>query len=432
MEQVAVAVLSRREGLLRELERVGEGFVFGAPELLPEAVIAVVDPDQLAEVSATGKYLCRIIVGGEGPEAERDVGDLVVEASAFWSDPRPGLLMCRDLAKARSLVTQLLSELEFSQHLQELVAIANFDAVSERITNTALHLLDAQSGTLLLHDPRIERFVVAFTNDAEYHDDGDFVPGVSSEMLEEALSSETGYAEGAEDGRAILIAPIQAGQDLIGLLRVMGRRSERFDPARARRAIRYVEGVTAILGNLYQLSRSNELAMRDDLTKAYNRRFFESYLDEEIERSRRYGTFFSIIFLDLDELKRVNDLYGHLAGSRTLQEVAKRILSAVRAIDKVVRFGGDEFCIILPQTDQEQARAVANRVRKSVIESAFRIEPDVQVDITASFGIATFPVHAATKEDLIRQADAAMYRVKSTTKNSVGMAEVLGQTRRQA
>ena len=82
-----------------------------------------------------------------------------------------------------------------------------------------------------------------------------------------------------------------------------------------------------MLGNIYQLTRSRDLAMRDDLTKAFNRRFFESYLDEEIERSRRYGALFSIIFLDLDDLKTVNNFYGHLTGSRTLQEVAKRILA---------------------------------------------------------------------------------------------------------
>jgi diguanylate cyclase (GGDEF)-like protein len=177
-----------------------------------------------------------------------------------------------------------------------------------------------------------------------------------------------------------------------------------------------------VLGNIYQLSRSRDLAMRDDLTKAFNRRFFDSYLEEEIERSRRYGSLFSIIFLDLDDLKMVNNFYGHLTGSRTLQEVAKRILSAVRTIDKVVRFGGDEFCIILPETDQEAAVAVANRVRKSLTSTAFFLEPNVEISITASFGIACFPTHALSKDDLIRQADAAMYRVKSTTKNAVGLA----------
>jgi diguanylate cyclase (GGDEF)-like protein len=180
-----------------------------------------------------------------------------------------------------------------------------------------------------------------------------------------------------------------------------------------------------VLGNIYQLTRSRDLAMRDDLTKAFNRRFFDSYLDEEIERCRRYGSLFSIIFLDLDDLKMVNNFYGHLTGSRTLQEVAKRILGAVRAIDKVVRFGGDEFCIILPQTDQEQAIAVADRVRKALLGATFHLADSIDVStISASFGIATYPTHAISKDDLIRQADAAMYRVKSTTKNAVGVAVV--------
>ncbi|HEU4521611.1 MAG TPA: GGDEF domain-containing protein, partial [Thermoanaerobaculia bacterium] len=187
--------------------------------------------------------------------------------------------------------------------------------------------------------------------------------------------------------------------------------------------------VAQVLSNIYQLTRSRDLAMRDDLTKAFNRRFFESYLDEEIERSRRYGTLFSIIFLDLDDLKMVNNFYGHLTGSRTLQEVAKRILGAVRGIDKVVRFGGDEFCIILPQTDQDQAMAVANRVRKAMTAQSFRLDENIEISITASFGIATYPTHAVAKEDLVRQADTAMYRVKSTTKNAVGVASVENATK---
>jgi diguanylate cyclase (GGDEF)-like protein len=109
--------------------------------------------------------------------------------------------------------------------------------------------------------------------------------------------------------------------------------------------------------------------------------------------------------------------------------VAKRILSAVRGIDKVVRFGGDEFCVILPQTDQEQAVAVANRIARAMSATNLHIDANVEVSITASFGIATYPTHAMSKENLIRQADAAMYRVKSTTTNAVGLATVEDATR---
>ena len=423
METCAVAVVSRREGLIEALETQGDGFVFGAPELVPEATMVIADRDQLPFLPQQGNYACRIVLDPGGATDDRDTGDLVIDPATFAANPRPALLISRDLARSRRLVSQLLGELEFSQHIQELVAIADFDSVSERIVRTVGQLVDAPHGTLLLHDPRIERFVIAFSNDPDFQDTGDFMPGIATALLEDSLAAPDGFSS-ADGSVTPLLFPIRTGQDLIGVLHLVGRGPARFDPALARKAVRYLDGITVILSNLFQLTRSNELAMRDDLTKAYNRRFFEAYLEEEIERSRRYGTFFSIIFLDLDELKRVNNMYGHLAGSRTLQEVAKRILSAVRTIDKVVRFGGDEFCIILPQTDQEQARSVANRIRRAIIESSFRIESDIQVEITASFGIATFPVHATGKEDLIRQADAAMYRVKSTTKDSVGMAEI--------
>lgn len=431
MEQYPVAVVSRRNGLRETLKERCEGFVFGSLADVPDAAIAIVDRDQ-AEGHLSPRPLCRIILdSGTAPEG-REVGDLSVDIEAFERDPKPYMLFCRDLAKSRRLVTQLLGELEFSQHVQELVAIADFDAAAERITRTLLGVLESPAATLLLHDPRIERFVVAFTNDSHFHDDGDYVPGIPAGLLEQALTDARGYGEAPAPGGTAVVLPIQVGQDLIGVFRATIAPGAELPVERGRRAVRYIEAITAILGNLYQLTRSNELAMRDDLTKAYNRRFFESNMDEEIERSRRYGTFFSIIFLDLDDLKVVNNTWGHLAGSRTLQEVARRILGAVRGIDKVVRFGGDEFCIVLPQTDQEQAKAVANRVRRAFAESTFRLEADIQVAITASFGIATFPVHATTKEDLIRQADAAMYRVKSTTKNSVGMAEAVAAARRQA
>src|SRR5712692_11285419 len=222
----------------------------------------------------------------------------------------------------------------------------------------------------------------------------------------------------------MVVMPLQVEQDLVGVIKAPLVHGDSFTEENASNVSRYLGAIAQVVGNIYQLTRSRDLAMRDDLTKAFNRRFFESYLDEEIERSRRYGTLFSIIFLDLDDLKMVNNFYGHLTGSRTLQEVAKRILTAVRTIDKVVRFGGDEFCIILPETDQEAAVAVANRVRKSLTANAFIIDGTVEISITASFGIATYPTHGLSKDDLIRQADAVLFSVTSTTENAVGIASV--------
>jgi diguanylate cyclase (GGDEF)-like protein len=367
---------------------------------------------------AIRKSLVRIILGDAAPT--RRPGDLRISRDAFLADPKQVLDFAADLANAAIHASKLETEVASLSQIHELMTMTDAGAVSERITRSVLNLLGAGRGTLFLHDPRLERYVVSFSNDPRARETGEFLPGVPHELLQKALSSQQAFAF---DG-SIIVMPLQVEHDLVGVIRVTIDPGESFSDDAAGDVSRYLRAVASVLGNIYQLTRSRDLAMRDDLTKAYNRRFFDSYLDEEIERARRYGSLFSIIFLDLDDLKMVNNQYGHLAGSRTLQEVAKRILAAVRGIDKVVRFGGDEFCIILPQTDQEQAIAVANRVRKALTASHFRLGESQEISISASFGIATYPAHGSQKDDLIRQADAAMYRVKSTTKNAVGVAIV--------
>jgi diguanylate cyclase (GGDEF)-like protein len=373
------------------------------------------------------KSLVRVVLYEKTLLEPRRHGDIRVPRETFVCSPEEYLAAAEDLADTVIHASQLEQEVSYLTEIHELMAMVEEEKVSERVTRSALNLLGMPTGVLLLHDPRLERYVVSFSNDPEFHETGEFLTGVPPDLLQRALASGDHFA--FDEETRLIIMPLQVEQDLLGVIRVAVPEGERVDETAIASVSRYLKAVVQVLGNVYQLTRSRDLAMRDDLTKAFNRRFFESYLDEEIERARRYGSLFSIIFLDLDDLKNVNSFYGHLAGSRTLQEVAKRILNAVRGIDKVVRFGGDEFCIILPQTDSEQALAVANRVRKSIGASNFKLEPGIEISITASFGIASYPVHAVTKEDLIRQADLAMYRVKSTTKNAVGLATVEDATR---
>src|SRR6185436_16521368 len=369
-----------------------------------------------------GKSVVRILLA-DGAADERRKGELRVNRDQFLREPAEYLEFASDLADAAMHAAQLEHESGYLRQIHELMTLVDAETVSERITNTVLGILGLPYGTLFLHDPRLERYVVSFSNDPGYRETGEFLPGIPPDLLQKALASPELFAVSrGRDGAGLIAMPLPVREDLLGVIRVPRAGEDAIDPDAGENVTRYLSAVAQVLSNIYQLTRSRDLAMRDDLTKAYNRRFFETHLDEEIERSRRYGTLFSIIFLDLDDLKMVNNLYGHLSGSRTLQEVAKRILGAVRGIDKVVRFGGDEFCVILPQTDQDQAVAVANRVARSVSAHPLHIDTEIEVSITASFGIATYPTHAITKEGLIRQADAAMYRVKSSTKNAVGVA----------
>ena len=384
--------------------------------------VVVIDGDSYDLLDAPRKALARVVLYDTTAAEPRRIGDMRVARSVFMANPMEFLDAANDLAETVIHAARLERDVAWLTQIHELMQMTDAQAVSERITRTVLKILDLRLGTLFLHDPRLERYMVSFTNDPDARETGEFLPGIPPDILQRALASGRSFAADRDAG--MIVMTLQLEHDLIGVLRVGLSLGDHLEEEAINQVTQYLSTVSAVVGNIYQLTRSRDLAMRDDLTKAFNRRFFEAYLDEEIERARRYGSVFSIIFLDLDDLKTVNDQHGHLAGSRTLQEVAKRILGAVRGIDKVVRFGGDEFCIILPQTDQEQAIAVADRVRKALLGARFHLADNIDVSISASFGIATYPTHAITKDDLIRQADNAMYRVKSTTKNAVGMAVV--------
>ena len=427
MSQLAIGVYSGRKDLAEALRESCPGVTFLDEGPDRDACrIAVFDDDSHDQLEISPrKSLVRLILGG-APRLHHRQGELQIDRKRFLDEAREMVGFANDVAEAAMHAAQLELEIGYLTQIAELMSMTEANAVSERITRTVLNILGLSRGTLFIHDPRLERYVVSFTNDPAVKETGEFLPGIPPELLQRSLGSGNTFAADHEFGMAVM--PLRVEDDLVGVIKVLLNEAS-INEETAASVSRYIRAVASVLGNIYQLTRSRDLAMRDDLTKAYNRRFFDSYLDEEIERARRYGALFSIIFLDLDDLKMVNNFYGHLTGSRTLQEVAKRILAAVRGIDKVVRFGGDEFCIILPQTDQEQAVAVANRVRKALTAMPYHLEPNIEISITASFGIATYPRHGITKDDLIRQADAAMYRVKSSTKNAVGVATVEDATK---
>jgi diguanylate cyclase (GGDEF)-like protein len=185
--------------------------------------------------------------------------------------------------------------------------------------------------------------------------------------------------------------------------------------------LRFFTETLPALANGYRVERIRELVIKDDQTESYNRRYLESFLGEEVVRARRYGTALSVIFLDLDDLKSVNNQHGHAAGSRALREFSRRVIGAIRGSDKLFRYGGDEFCVVLPETDAMGAFELAERLRQTVAARPFALGEDDEVPLTASFGIASFPQHADSAASLLACADQAMTRVKQAGKNSIGV-----------
>jgi diguanylate cyclase (GGDEF)-like protein len=170
--------------------------------------------------------------------------------------------------------------------------------------------------------------------------------------------------------------------------------------------------------------QTQNLIYIDDLTKLYNSRYLNVVLDRELKRSERYRNFFSVLFMDLDFFKRINDTHGHLVGSRVLIEVGAVLRSCVRETDTVVRYGGDEFVVVLVETNADEAFLVAERMRKLIEAKWFGQENGLNLHLTISIGIAAFPEHASTKQHLLNMADQAMYRGKESTRNVVYLADI--------
>jgi diguanylate cyclase (GGDEF)-like protein len=176
------------------------------------------------------------------------------------------------------------------------------------------------------------------------------------------------------------------------------------------------------LENARHVQRIHELTITDDCTSLYNARHLNFILETEIYRSQRYGYEFSLVFVDLDHFKAVNDTHGHLMGSKLLAEIGQIVRTNCRLIDFAFRYGGDEFVILLPQTSKENACVVARRLHKLIRETHWLTSEDVDVRITSSAGVASYPTDAKTKAQLLHLADEAMYLVKNTTRDSIAAA----------
>jgi diguanylate cyclase (GGDEF)-like protein len=177
------------------------------------------------------------------------------------------------------------------------------------------------------------------------------------------------------------------------------------------------------LENALMVQRAESLSVTDDLTRLYNSRYMNLVLRRETKRASRSGRPLSLLFIDLDGFKLVNDNHGHLSGSQALVEAAEVIRACGRETDVVARFGGDEFSLILPDTGRDGAVSVALRIRERVAEHVFLEKDGLAVRLTASVGVATLPDVAGSAEELIRAADMAMYKVKEAGKNGIHVAQ---------
>jgi diguanylate cyclase (GGDEF)-like protein len=222
--------------------------------------------------------------------------------------------------------------------------------------------------------------------------------------------------------RSILCAPLVSRGRTIGVVEVINRVGGSFTRADLDLLLTLMEPCAIAIENAILFQRTEQLTITDDLTKLFNSRYLNLYLGREIKRCKRHGIPLSVIFLDLDGFKGINDNYGHLAGSGTLAEVGQILARVVRESDILARYGGDEFVVVLPETPASGALVIAERLRRAIEEHSFLRNQGLDARLSASFGISTYPDHALSPEGLIQKADQAMYRVKEREKNSIEVA----------
>lgn len=333
--------------------------------------------------------------------------------------------------------TDILGDPQIAAAILNVFRILDFEALTDRMVEPIARWLEAdfgiclgsapgrrklvvQSGTAGKDDPRMVAFSSIEPKVARSIGKGPVVREGWGE-----LADAVGDWPGSVPQQTILVPVHDTQMRLTAVicLVVAGSVAEE----QLERVAQFVDICRDAVGNALHVLALQDLIIKDDTASCFNRRHFEEFLPVELARASRFRSPVALIFLDMDNLKQVNNRYGHSMGSRTLFEVSVRVRGKIRKFDKLFRFGGDEFCIVLPETEWHGAVEVAERVRQVISGKNLLIRElgdGEGVRMTASLGVASFPLHAKDQRELVLRADRAMQKVKDSGKDGIGVADL--------
>jgi two-component system, cell cycle response regulator len=337
----------------------------------------------------------------------------------------------------RHIVAQCMEQRRLLDENQELKGLLHLFQVSQTIANCLeldriyQLLMDAlakevgvgrglgyfsDAGHLTLHEVKgIEEANASLLGQAVISECDLIDDGGNIATLKDFLPDDVDYDEGVREAMCLYIRHKSALQGVIVLLNDPG---QPFPRGVNRKNLTFLlDQASLALDNAARYNFAKDLLYIDELTGLYNYRYLDVVLERELKRSERYGSNLSVLFLDIDLFKMVNDLFGHLIGSRVLREVGMLLRKSVRDVDAVIRYGGDEYTIVLVETGLEGATVVAERIRRTVEAHTFGRGDGLAIKLTVSLGYSCSPDDANTKADLLEMADQAMYRGKAGGKN---------------
>ena len=223
--------------------------------------------------------------------------------------------------------------------------------------------------------------------------------------------------------RSVLAVPLRVRGHSLGVIELVNGPTDPFFTEDDLQALSGIAEFAAIaIDNARNFRKVQELTLTDEHTGLYNVRHLRVLLEKEVARAQRFQHPLSLIFLDLDHFKQVNDTHGHLVGSALLEEVARLLAGSIRQVDSAFRYGGDEFVVLLIETDANAAQLIAGRIRDGFNRRVFLGDRGLSIRITASFGVATYPDHATSSTALLGAADAAMYEAKAAGRDAIRAA----------
>ena len=341
--------------------------------------------------------------------------------------------------KQISVLHKSLHNLSILYNISQAVNfIDDLKGLIQVILGRALETIDAEKGSLMLYDMTdntLQVKVVYGLKDPKVEFDiNNGVIECSKLKVNEGIAGKV-FAEkkaiitnlGQNDPRfkqanimnnisSMICVPLIAKGEAIGVINITNKKNNKLFN---KQDLEFIEALSNQAAIAIDNAKLYELATKDGLTKLYIHRHFRTLLEAEITRASRYKHVMSLLMMDIDNFKHVNDTYGHLVGDRVLKEIAVTIKNTCRNIDVPARYGGEEFTVILPETAAKDATIIAERLRKNIAKIEVPIDDKVTLKTTISIGISEFPSSATDAEELISTADQALYKAKNDGKNCI-------------